>query len=76
MIAASIEAREAAWSNGCSALGWNLLLFGVCITLAGIAASWVVWTIILIIMDFVVSNLIIAMRAQDIQLLLEKSNKN
>ena len=76
MIAASIEAREAAWSNGCSALGWSLLLFGVCITLAGIAASWVVWTIILIIMDFVVSNLIIAMRAQDIQLLLEKSNKN
>lgn len=75
-IAMLINNREFAWSNGCRALCLDLLLWGVCITLGGIAASWVAWAIILIIMDFVVSNLIIAMRAQDIQLLLEKSNKN
>lgn len=75
-IVRAIEARESAWSFGCKELGMDLLLMGVCITLGGIAASWVLWALILILMDFVVSNLIIAMRAQDIQLLLENRNKN
>ncbi|MBQ3218350.1 MAG: hypothetical protein IJB33_05715 [Akkermansia sp.] len=75
-IARAIEARENAWSAGCKELGLDLLLMGVCITLGGIAASWILWALILILMDFVVSNLIIAMRAQDIQLLLENRNKN
>ena len=75
-IVRAIEARDLAWSFGCKGLGMDLLLMGVCITLGGIAASWILWALILILMDFVVSNLIIAMRAQDIQLLLENRNKN
>lgn len=75
-IAALIKARDTAWDQACAGLGWVLLFLGVLATLGGIAASWIMWTILLIIADFVVSNLIIAMRAQDIQLLLEKSDKN
>ena len=75
-IANLVSKRDASWSSGCSKLGYNLIIFGVCGSLIAIVVSWCVWAAILVLMDFAVSPLIIAMRAQDIQYLLEKTTKN
>lgn len=73
-ILAAEERLELAWQAGCRATAREYRE-GLLIDVIVFAGSWVVWSILLILMDFAVSRLVVASRSQDIQHLLESISK-
>lgn len=63
--------REAAWEIGCKGISGNFLLKLIFDGML-LVGSWISWAATLILMDFVVSTLVIALRTQEIQKLMEK----
>ena len=65
------DMREVTWQIGCKGISTNFLLSLIFDGMV-LVGSWISWAAMLILMDFVVSSLVIALRAQEVHKLMEK----